>query len=109
MSLARVRAWERFVGVEDVRRSLGRLMEEIATGGTVVALTKRGTALAVLISPEEHVQLQMAATDPNDIVGEQHLPPAGLVAQARALRQARGHRDSRHDREHQASLTRDPH
>lgn len=54
---------ERFVGVEDARGSLGRLVEEIAHGGDIVALTKRGKALAVLISRDEYVQLKMVATE----------------------------------------------
>lgn len=53
---------ERFVGVDDARGSLGRLVEEVAAGGDVVALTKRGKALAVLMSREEYVQMKLAAT-----------------------------------------------
>jgi len=44
---------ERFIGVDDARGSLGRLVEEVATSGDVVSLTKRGKALAVLVSREE--------------------------------------------------------
>ena len=33
---------ERFIGVDDARGSLGRLVEEVATSGDVVSLTKRG-------------------------------------------------------------------
>jgi len=54
---------ERFVGVEDARGSLGRLVEQVAASGDVVALTKRGKALAVLVSREEYAQLKLAATD----------------------------------------------
>lgn len=54
---------ERFVGVEDARGSLGRLVDDVATGGDIVALTKRGKALAVLISRDEYVHLKIAATD----------------------------------------------
>jgi len=54
---------ERFVGVDDARRSLGRLVEEVATSGDVVSLTKRGKALAVLVSREEYLELKHAATE----------------------------------------------
>ena len=33
---------ERFVGVEDARGSLGQLVDEVAAGGDVVALTNAG-------------------------------------------------------------------
>lgn len=54
---------ERFVGVDDARGSLGRLVEEVANGGDVVALTKRGKALAVLVSRDEYMRLKLAATE----------------------------------------------
>jgi len=54
---------ERFVGVDDARGSLGRLVEEVAAGGDVVALTKRGKALAVLVSRDEYMQMKLAATE----------------------------------------------
>lgn len=54
---------ERFVGVEDARGSLGRLVEEVAATGDVVALTKRGKALAVLVSRGEYVQMKLAETE----------------------------------------------
>jgi prevent-host-death family protein len=54
---------ERFVGVDDARSSLGRLVEEVAAGGDVVSLTKRGRALAVLVSREEYLELKLAATE----------------------------------------------
>lgn len=54
---------ERSVGVESARGSLGRLVEEIASGGDVVTLTKRGKALAVLISRDEYVKLKLVATE----------------------------------------------
>lgn len=54
---------ERFVGVEDARGSLGRLVEEVAAGDNVVALTKRGKALAVLVSREEYLQMKLVATE----------------------------------------------
>jgi len=43
---------ERFIGVDDARLSLGRLVEQVAAGGDVVALTKWGKAPAVLVSRE---------------------------------------------------------
>jgi prevent-host-death family protein len=54
---------ERFVGVDNARGSLGRLVEEVAASGDVVALTKRGKALAVLVSREEYVQMKLAASE----------------------------------------------
>lgn len=54
---------ERFVGVEDARSSLGRLVEEVAAGGDVVALTKRGKALAVLVSRDEYTLMKLAASE----------------------------------------------
>ena len=54
---------ERFVGVEDARSSLGRLVEQVATGGDVVALTKRGKALAMLVSRDEYLQMKLAASE----------------------------------------------
>ncbi len=54
---------ERFVGIEDARGSLGHLVDEVATGNEVVALTKRGKALAVLVSRDEYLQLKLAATE----------------------------------------------
>jgi prevent-host-death family protein len=54
---------ERFLGVDDARGSLGRLVEEVSTGGDVVALTKRGKALAVLMSRDEYVRLKLVATE----------------------------------------------
>jgi len=54
---------ERFVGVDDARGSLGRLVEEVAGGGDVIALTKRGKALAVLVSRDEYMKLKLVATE----------------------------------------------
>ncbi len=52
---------ERFVGVEEARGSLGRLVEEVAATGEAVALTKRGHALAVLVSRTEYEAMRNAA------------------------------------------------
>lgn len=54
---------ERFVGVEDARSALGRLVEEVAASGDVVALTKRGKALAVLVSRDEYARMKLAASE----------------------------------------------
>lgn len=54
---------ERFVGVDDARSPLGCLVEEVAASGDVVSLTKRGKALAVLVSREEYLELKLAATE----------------------------------------------
>lgn len=44
---------ERFVGVEQARGQLGRLVDEVAEGADPIALTKRGQPLAVLVSRDE--------------------------------------------------------
>jgi prevent-host-death family protein len=49
---------ERFYGVEEARGHLGRLVEEVASTGEHVALTKRGKALAVIVSRDEYAQLR---------------------------------------------------
>ncbi|MGC8513891.1 MAG: type II toxin-antitoxin system Phd/YefM family antitoxin [Acidimicrobiales bacterium] len=61
----------RFVGVDGARSLLGRLVGEVAAGGDVVSLTKRGKALAVLVSREEYLELKLDAIVTGD---------AGLVA-----------------------------
>ena len=52
---------DRFVGVEEARGSLGRLVDEVAATGEAVSLTKRGRALAVLVSRTEYEELRTAA------------------------------------------------
>ena len=52
---------ERFVGIEEARGSLGRLVEEVAATGDHIAFTKRGRALAVLVSRDEYAQLTQIA------------------------------------------------
>jgi len=54
---------KRFIGVEDARSSLGRPVEDVATSGDVVSLTKRGKALAVLVSREEYLELRQVAAE----------------------------------------------
>ncbi len=49
---------ERFVGVEQARGQLGRLVEEVAGGADPIALTKRGQPLAVLVNRDEWQALQ---------------------------------------------------
>lgn len=44
---------ERFVGVEQARGQLGRLVDEVAEGADPISLTKRGQPLAVLVSRDE--------------------------------------------------------
>ncbi len=44
---------ERFIGVEQARGQLGRLVDDVATGSEAVSLTKRGRPVAVLVSREE--------------------------------------------------------
>jgi prevent-host-death family protein len=52
---------DRFMGVEEARTQLGRLVEEIAQSGERVSLTKRGRPLATLVSNEEYARLKQAA------------------------------------------------
>lgn len=49
---------ERFVGVENARGQLGRLVDEVAGGAEPISLTKRGKPLAVLVSRDEWEALQ---------------------------------------------------
>lgn len=53
---------ERFVGIEEARGALGRLVDEVAAGADPVALTKRGRALAMLVSRDEYAELKLAAS-----------------------------------------------
>lgn len=52
---------ERFMGVEEARARLGRLVEEIAASGEAVALTKRGRPMAILVSSDEYARLKQTA------------------------------------------------
>lgn len=52
---------ERVLGVEKARGNLGKLAEEVAAGEDAVILTKRGEALAVLVSREEYARLKTIA------------------------------------------------
>jgi len=53
---------ERMVGVEGARAVLGQLAEEVSAGAEPVILTKRGQALAVLVSRDEYARLKEAST-----------------------------------------------
>ncbi|MGH2676157.1 MAG: type II toxin-antitoxin system Phd/YefM family antitoxin [Actinomycetota bacterium] len=53
---------ERFVGIEEARGKLGALAEEVSAGSEPVILSKRGQALAVLVSRDEYSRLKTAAT-----------------------------------------------
>jgi prevent-host-death family protein len=48
---------ERTIGVDKARARLGRIAEEIAADDEPVVLTRRGQALAVLVSPSEYDSL----------------------------------------------------
>lgn len=54
---------ERFLGVEEARGRLGQLAEEVAAGGEPIILSKRGRALAVIMSRDEYSKLKRAATE----------------------------------------------
>jgi prevent-host-death family protein len=51
---------ERSVGVEEARARLGRLADEVAEADEPVVLTRRGRAIAVLISAAEYDRLVSA-------------------------------------------------
>jgi prevent-host-death family protein len=53
---------ERYLGVEEARGRLGALAEEVAAGSEPVILTKRGQALAVIVSRDEYARMKEAAT-----------------------------------------------
>ena len=44
---------ERFIGVEQARGQLGRLVDDVAGGSEPISLTKRGRPVAVLVNREE--------------------------------------------------------
>ena len=48
---------ERTIGVDKARAKLGQIAEEIAADEEAVVLTRRGEAVAVLISPSEYDSL----------------------------------------------------
>jgi prevent-host-death family protein len=48
---------ERTIGVDKARAKLGQIAEEIAADDEAVVLTRRGEAVAVLISPSEYGSL----------------------------------------------------
>lgn len=53
---------ERTIGVEKARAKLGELLDEVAGRGEPVFLSKRGQALAVLVSREEYARMKEAST-----------------------------------------------
>jgi prevent-host-death family protein len=76
---------ERFVGIEEARASLGRLVEEVAASGEHIAVTKRGRALAVLMSRDEYAQLkQLANQQAREELGR-HLADARQRVEAAGL------------------------
>jgi prevent-host-death family protein len=48
---------QRTIGVDKARAKLGQLAEEVAAEDEAVVLTRRGEALAVLLSPAEYERL----------------------------------------------------
>ena len=44
---------ERFIGVEQARGQLGRLVDDVAGGSEAISLTKRGRPVAVLVNRDE--------------------------------------------------------
>lgn len=54
---------ERFVGVEQARGQLGRLVDDVAGGSEPISLTKRGRPVAVLVSRDEWEALKGLVRD----------------------------------------------
>ncbi len=91
---------ERTIGIDKARAKLGQLAEEVAAADVPVMLTRRGQALAVLISAAEYERLlserrrraRQELTDRLAVVRE-HVADAGLdvsvvdqaIAAARAV------------------------
>ncbi len=48
---------ERTIGVDKARAKLGQIADEIAADDEAVVLTRRGQAVAVLVSPSEYDRL----------------------------------------------------
>ena len=48
---------ERTIGVDKARAKLGQIADEIAADDQAVVLTRRGQAVAVLVSPSEYDRL----------------------------------------------------
>ena len=78
-------AQERMVGVEEARGSLGRLVEDVARGGEVVALTKRGRARAVLMSRDEYARLVQIGNRDARVELRRHLAEARRKIKAAGL------------------------
>lgn len=63
----------KFIGVEKARTKLGKLVEQVATDGEPIFLTKRGGPLAVIVSREEYERLTEATRKQAAEDLEQHL------------------------------------
>lgn len=58
---------ERFIGVEQARGQLGRLVDDVAGGAEAILLTKRGRPVAVLVNRDEWEALrQLVRADARD-------------------------------------------
>ena len=66
-------AVDRFMGVEEARGKLGQVVEEVAAGAEPVTFTKRGQALAVVISRDEYGRLREAASRLTRLVLQEQL------------------------------------
>jgi hypothetical protein len=51
-------AMERFIGVEEARARLGRLVDEVGEGAEAIVLARRGRARAVLVSLDDYTSLK---------------------------------------------------
>lgn len=62
LKLNRKVAMEQFIGVEEARGSLGKLVDEVAQGAEPIVLAKRGRAKAVLLSFDDYGRLKSQAS-----------------------------------------------
>lgn len=76
---------ERFIGVEQARGQLGRLVDDVASGSEPISLTKRGRPVAVLVNRDEWEALrQLVRAEAREELRRrltqvrQHITDAGL-------------------------------
>ena len=90
--------------VEEARRELGRLLEEVRRTGQPVVITRRGTGEAVLLSAEEFQRLKSIEENYARLAFERALDAIGKAVEAAqlspdviddAIRAARDGRDPR--------------
>lgn len=53
---------EKSIGIEDARKKLGELADEVAEGGEPVNLSRRGRVRAVMVGAEEYLAFREASS-----------------------------------------------